>query len=172
MEKDSVQTNLAKKIQGSTNHGMLDLFFIIILLSAFAISALIIVMIGARVYQNVTAEMQSNFDLRIPLSYISTKVKQHDAKEAVQLLTKENTDVLVLSSTDQQVSYETWIYTYDQQLYEIMVKKGQQFSLADGLAILPLEGLDLKMEQSKLLQITSYNKEGATLELFLDMRSD
>ena len=172
LKKDGRRTILAKKIQLETNHGMLDLLFILILLASFAISALIIVMIGARVYQNVTVEMQSNFDLRIPLSYISTKVKQHDAKGAVQLMTKEGTEVLVLTSLENQTSYETWVYAYHNQLYEVMIKKGEQVAIADGMAILPLQGLDLKMDSNKLLQVTSYNKAGKKLDLFLNIRSD
>ncbi len=163
---------LSKRLHLQTNRSMLDLFLILVLLCGFTISALIIVMIGANVYKSVAGDMQSNFDLRIPLSYISTKVKQHDQAGAVYISEKEGTQVLILESTENKVVYETWIYPRDNQLYEVMIEKGQELSLSDGMAILPIKGLDIKMNTPSLLQVTSYDQTGKTLDLSLNLRSD
>jgi len=162
---------LAKKLQIHTDRGVLDLLFILILLFIFAVSSLVIVMIGANAYKSVVNDMQANFDLRIPLSYISTKVQQHDETNAIHLLEKEGTDVLVLESTADSTSYETWIYVYDHQLYEVLLEKGQTMDLSSGMAILAVSGLDLKMTDSSLLEITSYDNTGKTLSLSLNLRS-
>lgn len=161
---------IARKMKLHTNRSLLDLLFILILLFTFAVSALVIVMIGANSYKSVVDEMQSNYDLRIPLSYISTKVKQHDQAGAVHLVLREGITVLVLESTSGKTQYETWIYPYGHQLYEVLLEKGEAIALADGLAILPILGLDIKMN-NKLLSVRSYDATGKTLDLSLNLRS-
>ena len=159
-------------IQLKTNRSIMDLLFILILLFTFSVSSLVIVMIGANVYKSVVDDMQSNYDLRIPLSYIATKVRQHDESGAIHLTLKEGTSVLVLKSTADKVSYETWIYAYDHKLYEVLLQKGETIKLADGMAILPVTGLDLKMPTNSLLEVTSYDASGKTLDLSLHLRSN
>ncbi len=170
-QKANSPATISETIQLKTNRGAMDLLFILILLFTFSVSSLVIVMIGANVYKSVVDDMQSNYDLRIPLSYIATKVRQHDQSGAINLTLKEGTNVLVLESTADKVSYETWIYAYDHRLYEVLLQKGETINLADGMAILPVTGLDLKMPTNKLLELTSYDANGKTLDLSLNLRS-
>ena len=162
---------ITKKVQLHTNRSVLDLLFILILLFTFAVSALVIVMIGANVYKSVVDDMQSNYALRIPLSYISSKIKQHDQAEAVHLVLKEGTPVLVLDSTIDEVAYENWIYAYDHQLYEVLLEKGDTLVLSDGITIMPLVGLDFNMPSDGMLEIRSYDAAGESLDLTLSLRS-
>ena len=51
--------------QRNENKHMVDVLFVIILFCVFAVSALILVMIGANVYKKTVNDMDSNFNSRI-----------------------------------------------------------------------------------------------------------
>ncbi len=149
-----------------------NLFFVLALMSLFAVMALIVVIIGADAYDKVSRDMESNADLRIPLSYAASKVRQCDSKDAVRIIEKDGTSVLVLESSDGQAVYETWIYSYNDFLHEVTIEQGTEFELADGIAILPVYGFEVASMDPGLLKVTASDRSGRRLELLLALRSE
>lgn len=152
-------------------HTSLDFIFILALLCVFAFGALMAVILGSNTYKEIKDNMDSNYELRTPLSYISTKIRQHDDADSIQIITKEGTDALVLESLDAGVLCQTWIYEYNDSLYEVYLDKGTEFNLEDGIAIVPSYGLAFDLENN-LLKVEASDHQGNTRSLSLSFRTD
>ena len=163
---------MGKMAAEGRRHSLFELLLMLFLLFIFAASALIVVVIGADVYSNINHNMDSNYDLRIPLSYVSNKIRQADREGAVSLQTKEGTTVLVLQSVQNGSNYETWIYEYEGYLYEVLYEQGQGLGLEAGTPVIPVNGFSMKMEADNLLTLTANDASGKRLDLRLALRSD
>lgn len=159
------------KYGSDSGRDMTNLLFTLLLLCAFAVMALIVVMTGADAYKRISADMSANSDLRIPLSYVASKVRQGDQAGAVSVVPREDTSALVIESSDGDADYETWIYEYDGRLCEVTVEEGAGFELRDGIAILPVSEFRVDADESGLLTVTAGDQAGRTLELQLELRS-
>ena len=153
------------------NHAPLDFIFILALLCVFAFGALMTAILGSNTYKGIKEDMDSNFEFRTPLSYIATKIRQNDRIDSIRIINKEGTDALVLETPDNGVTCETWIYEYQNSLYEVYLEKGTSFHLEDGLAMIPSHGLKFKLK-GDLLQITASDHRGKTRTLALSFRTD
>ena len=154
----------------STSHKSLDFIFILALLCIFAFGALMVVVLGANTYKGIKSDMDSNFEFRTPLSYISTKIRQHDDINSIRISNMEGTDILVLESIDAGVPCETLIYEYDGSLYEVYLEKGTPFKLDEGLAIIPCNGLTFKID-GNLLKLEAADHQGNTRQLSVSFRT-
>lgn len=161
-----------KQSKLNEKHRSLDFIFILLLLCVFAFTSLLLIIFGANVYKGVADKMDQNFQLRTPLSYISTKVRQYDASGAIWLEEKENTTALVLETVDRGQPCQTWIYEYDNALCEVYIDKGANFALSDGIAMIPSHGLDLSLSETGLLKVRAYNENGIPLSVSLMLRSE
>ena len=160
-----------RKFRLNIGHTSLDFIFILALLCVFAFGALMAVVLGSNTYKEIKDSMDSNYELRTPLSYISTKVRQHDDSNSIQIINKEGIDALVLENPDNGKICQTWIYQYENSLYEVYLDKGTEFSLADGLAIIPSYGLEFNLKDN-LLHVEATDHQGKTRALSLSFRTD
>lgn len=151
---------------------LFELLLMLFLLFIFAASALIVVVIGADVYANINRNMDANYELRIPLSYVSNKIRQADSEGAVSLQMKEGTSVLVVESVENGANYETWIYEYEGYLYEVLYAQGEGLGLEAGTPVIPIKGFSMKMEAGNLIALTAKDTTGKSLDLRLSLRSD
>lgn len=159
-----------RKIRLNINSASLDFIFILGLLCVFAFGALMAVILGANTYKGIKDDMDSNFELRTPLSYISTKVRQGDAMDSIQVVKKDGVDALVLEKLDNGVPCQTWIYEYKDSLYEVYIEKDTDFRLEDGLPIIPSYGLQFSIDND-LLNVTAQDHRGETRSLSLSFRT-
>lgn len=150
---------------------MTELLLMLVLLAIFAISALVIVMTGAGVYQSIAADQKSNADLRIPLSYVTNKIHQADAFGQVRVIDLEGTQVLVLAYQEDEASYETWIYALEGQLYEVTIASGSILRLADGIAVMPVRSFAIKEDGPRMLLLTAGDASGQALSTRVALRS-
>ena len=61
------------------------MLFILALFAVFMISALFIVLFGARIYKKVVADADTNYNARTSIAYISEKIRQHDSEDGVSV---------------------------------------------------------------------------------------
>lgn len=162
---------MLKRFQYKHKHTSLDFLFILILLCVFAFTSLTFVFFGANIYKDITEKMDRNFALRTPISYITTKVRQYDAQDAVWLTQKDGIPVLVLETDDNSQICQTWIYEYNDHLCEVYVDKGSDLALSNGMEMIPSYGLDLSMTDNSLLHITSYDENGKSIATSISLRS-
>ena len=108
--------NFAKR-----NKSIVDFLFILALFGAFAITALFVVLFGARVYKTTVSNMNTNFEKRTAMSYVTEKIRSHDYTGGVEV-----TDVGGTASTDEHTAlklyqrmgdknYVTYLYVIHRQ---------------------------------------------------------
>lgn len=159
-----------RRFRMNMSHTSLDFVFILALLCIFAFGALMAVILGSNTYKGIKEGVDSNFEFRTPLSYISTKVRQNDRVNSIQIIQKEGVDALVLESLDNGEICQTWIYEYQESLCEVYLEKGTPFQLGDGLVILPSNGLEFTMEDNSL-KVKTEDHRGNARSLTLSFRT-
>ena len=78
---------------------MMSVLFTMLLFLVFVLSALFTVLIGSRVYENITVRSDASYTGNTALSYIANKVRQGDRAGLVDVVSVDGmrrTDVLVL----------------------------------------------------------------------------
>ncbi len=151
-----------KKQEG--NH-IVDVLFVLFLFGVFTLSALILVTLGANVYQNTVSHMSQNFDSRTASSYLTEKIRQNDLYDSIAIEPLEGVEALVFTQSFNGTEYGTYIYLYDGSLRELFMRKGSSIGtnpLAAGATILPLADFQAQFVEDRLLCLkltTVYGQE-------------
>lgn len=151
------------------NH-MVDLLFVLALLCVFAASALMVVLIGANVYQSIVSRMDQNFSGRTTLAYIATKVRQNDTAGGVRTQPLPGGgDALVLRQDVSGQVVETWIYHHDGALREVVLLEGGELDPESGQMVVEAQSFAVKSEGG-LLKVTVEDADGNRLSQRLAVR--
>lgn len=147
----------------------MDVLFTLALFCVFAATALIAVILGADIYSNTVSSMNRNYNTRTSISYLAEKVRQGDTAGGVATANVNGQDALVLTQLLDGKPYETWIYTGDGELREVMVASGIEVKPQDGQAIMPIGSLELQ-QNGALLTMTATDPQGEVSRLVLRTR--
>ena len=60
------------------NRYMVDILFVLTLFCVFAVCSILLIAVGARIYQNTIDSMEKHFTSTTSLSYISEKIRQNE----------------------------------------------------------------------------------------------
>ncbi len=157
---------------------IVDILFVLALFGVFAVSALVIVTIGADVYHHTVEDMGRNYNSRTATAYITEKVRQSDASLStgdgtVRLSTLSGQPALALWEETEDSLFCTWIYYHDGYLRELYMRGGSYLGpdiLDAGEKILELSALDYSMVSDNLLKISMLLPDGDTPEILLSLR--
>lgn len=144
----------------------MSLLFTMLLFLVFVLSALFTVLIGSRVYENITLRSDANYTGNTALSYIANKVRQGDRAGMVDVVEVEGVQVLEMRQRIGDSEYVTWIYWTDGAIRELFTDASSGLGLEDGLEILQCQGLGLSKD-GQLLHIETLGEGGGALSLFL-----
>ena len=125
------------------NH-VFDTLFVSLLFFVFLFCALTVVVIGSLVYRSSTESLNEHFSSTTALSYLVQKVRQNDLSGNIEMTTMNGVDVLTISHTIADDSFETYIYAYDGYLLELFIKEGVDFSLGAGSKITPVHSFEIE----------------------------
>lgn len=119
----------------------------------FAILAVLLTLMGARVYRGISDRMQGNDALRSSLSYVANKVRSGDAAGSVTLEERSGMPVLCLSETLDGTTYETLLFFADGWLreYATVAGYGDTLTADDGEAVTALKSFAVTEENGTLL---------------------
>ena len=92
----------------------LDSLFILLIFSVFAVVSLLLVTIGAGMYQRVVERMGINEEVRSSLSYVVNKVRANDEAGALSLKTYGGVPVLCMKQSGEDSGLTNYIYFYKQ----------------------------------------------------------
>lgn len=130
---------------------------VLLLLLMFAVIALLLAMLGARVYARIVQNMDNSYALRASLSYVTGKVHAADC-DAVSVRQFEGADVLCLRENIEGSRYITYIYIRDGQLMELFTDASLPFTAEGGEPIVPLSAFSVSYDT--LLHITVSSDKG------------
>ena len=150
----------------------IDTLFVLIIFSVFALSVLMVLMLGARIYSNMTDMASEGEGERTVLSYIWTKVKNGDRAGSAYVGKFNGLDALYFDSEYEDeyevVQYRTAIYQYDGWVYELFSETGLDFAPEDGVRVMRIDD-DLSFENYEhgMIRVTA-----GTRTLLLSLRSE
>lgn len=159
-----------KKENNFSNRFSIQFIFVMFLFLIIVILSVMIITLGKNIYNNINDDRGSNYELRVSISYIANRIRQADKSNAVQIKELNGNSAVVIKESYDDCSYETWIYYYDNYIYEILIDEGDSFELTDGMKILEVEKFNILKLNSNLFEFSAKNKLGSA-ELVLSMYS-
>ena len=114
---------------------------VLLVFAVFVVSVLLVLLTGADVVKKLSDHDQRSYEHRTVIQYITTRVRQADARDRVSVRSFEGVDALVLSQDIEDVRYETLVYCWDGYLRELFIEAGLEIDAEFGEQILPLKGV-------------------------------
>ncbi len=140
--------------------------FTLLLFLVFVLSALFLVLMGGKVYENINNRTEMTYREDVALSYIANKVRQGDEAGSISLKEESGTKVLRIKQEIQGSVYVTAIYYQDGKLWELFSDEGSGLLLGEGNEILSCSPFSMEMNNG-LLHIETQGNEGGSLWLSL-----
>ncbi|MDR1815335.1 MAG: DUF4860 domain-containing protein [Clostridiales Family XIII bacterium] len=149
-----------------------NLVFTILLLGIFALAAIFVAVLGAKVYANSAEKLQDNFDTRTSLVYLTEKVRTAGggSVEVIALDGTGDTALVIPQEIDGTV-YESWIYIYEGELCESVIAQGSQMLPAAGQKIMPLKSFMAAADEDGVTILVE-TASGRTADAFVGRRTD
>jgi len=142
---------MKKKVQNRK----IDTIFVLIVFSIFAFSVLMVLMLGAGIYKNMTEISRDGQNERTVLSYVRTKAKNYDGADRVYLDDFNGITALRIDEEYGETSYRTFIYHYDGWLCELFSETSLDFDPVDGIQISRIDDLSFEDLENGLIKVTA-----------------
>lgn len=155
----------------SKNRHLMDILFLLILLGVFVISAILLILLGSRVYQNTISNMSANYDTRTAFAYLTEKFHQQDTADAVSVEPFGESQAVVLTQKIQGKPYATYLYLYQGSIRELFAASGSKLSPQAGQEILPCQHFSVDQVGPELYHISLTDPEQESLSLYISTRS-
>ena len=138
---------------------MVDVLFVLTLFCVFALCSVLLIAVGAKVYQNTINSMETHFTSTTALSYISEKVRQNDNSNGIIIEEFGNGNALVFLNKYNDEEYCTYIYSYAGHLKELFSKRSISLSPEAGQDILAISDFIIEELEPGLYEITLIDDE-------------
>ena len=154
------------------SHHMVDVLFVLTLFCVFALCSVLLIVVGAKVYQNTINSMDSHFTSSTALSYISEKIRQNDQLSGITIENFGGGDAIVLSTEYNGEEYCTYIYSYAGQLKELFSKKNIHLSPEAGQNILAISNFTITEQEPGLYEITLTDEKHLSKTIWISSKSN
>lgn len=156
--------------QKSSKQFSFQLIFIMLLFLIIVIVSVMIILLGQNIYESINDDRAYNYEKRVSLSYIANKVRQADKENSISLIGNEDNSTLVIREKYDEEYYETWIYYYNNGLYELFTDEDNEFNPEDGIKIMDVDSFLIEKINNQLYKFTAEKDETGT-ELILNINS-
>lgn len=138
------------------NH-VIDGAFALALFGLFAVCAMLLILLGARVYEKVSSNM-NKMDAPVILSYVTEKLRSCNDISEVSL--GSDGHQLVLKEDTLIGDYAAWIYVEDGYLKEALIQEGWEPVANAGNVIAPVQEFSVNVTEQTMLKIQVKDAEG------------
>lgn len=145
--------------------------FVMLLFLTIVIMSVMIILLGQNIYESINDDRAENYEKRVSLSYIANKIRQADKENSIQLKELDGSLALVIKEVYENENYETWIYYYNNGIYELFTDENNELKLEDGMKIMSVKGFTIEKLNNQLYKFTAKNNIGDT-ELILNINSN
>lgn len=153
------------------NRHMVDILFVIALFCVFALSALMLVIIGSNVYKKTVTNMDNNFDSRTSFSYITEKIRQNDVADAIRIEQFGDTNAICITESHNNIDYVTYLYMHENNLCELNTRADIPAPPSMGTKILPIDDFSIEMVNSSLY-CANLTSNGSVSKVYINIRSN
>lgn len=150
---------------------MIDFLFALSLFCVFALCAFIVVAIGAGVYRSTVRYMGDTYSTRTALSYVTEKLRQHDAEGLVSIGEVDGRTALILRDELDETDYVTYIYSDDSRILELTVQEGTEVSAQMGQEIIEVRDFSIAEEDDGFIRLSATGTDGNAVSLYVHLRS-
>ena len=154
---------------GRKKHSV-NMLFTILLLGIFALASVFVAIMGAKVYANSADKMQSNFDTRTSLIFLSGKIHTNPS-DNFSVRDLNGTTALVLTEEIQGVEYESWIFVVNDKLCEARIFAGDTVFPGTAQQIMDLRELDAEIKDGGI-EISVLTISGERNSTFISARTE
>ncbi len=164
--------NFAKR-----NKSIVDFLFILALFGAFAVTALFVVLFGAQVYRSTVSNMNTNFEKRTAMSYLTEKIRSHDytggadVADLHSLREDGEHSVLKLYQNVGDKRYVTYLFVSDGYLKEFTTDENYDFDYTTGANILAIKDFSVRKESDALYHFNITDTNDEKTEFFVTLYS-
>ncbi|MCL1819820.1 MAG: DUF4860 domain-containing protein [Oscillospiraceae bacterium] len=143
---------MGKSVKGQK----IDTVLVLLTFCVFAVSVLLVLMLSARVYKNMTQVSSEAYNEHIVLSYIWTKVKNEDNEGKITVDDFNGLSALSISADYGGTEYKTMIYRHNGWIYELFSEAGLGLAPEDGTALIESgEPLGFELLEGGLIRASS-----------------
>lgn len=157
-------------VQEKRKH-VIDIVFPIALFFVFTVTALMVILLAADVYSDITVAAEDNYTSRTALSYITEKVRQNDENGSVSFGSFDGCDCIIFSQEYDGQTYDTYIYEFDNALYELFVKANAEVSASDGTKIMEVSDLQIEQLEGGFFYISCRDSDGNVIGTAVSVQS-
>ena len=144
---------------------MIDVIFPIMLWAILLICSILAIILGIHFYEQTTARISSNYETRTALSYLREKIHQNDQYQSISIGSFDETEALVFEQVYGNSLYQTYIYEYENALWEITLQDGVLASCEDGTKILDVKDFSMEESAPGIFIFTCTNEAGKTVSI-------
>lgn len=159
------------KLRTKRKH-IIDFIFPIALFVVFALCALTVLLLAARIYRSTTENSSLNYTSRTALSYISEKIHQNDVNGEVSLSELGGNPALVMEQTYDNTVYYTYIYAYNEELKELFIKGDTSANPASGKTIMEVDEFTMEEAGEDLLRFRCIDKNHREDSIIVAVKSN
>jgi hypothetical protein len=154
---------------------LLPVLFVLTLFLLLSVVSISVILAGSTVYESIAENMDQNYEKRVTLSYLTTKIRQNDRGN---ISVEEVNGINMLAIKDDWIIFEfvTYIY-YDEENscvreMVLMVEDGEiiDFNLADGEYIISSYGFEFNLSNS-YAEIILIGEDGITRTSRITLRA-
>jgi len=136
----------------------IDTIFVLIVFSIFAISVLMVLMLGASIYRNINEISHDGQSEHTALSYIWTKTKNFDESGGIDVGDFQGVPALFIDEFIGETHFRTAIYHYDGWLCELFSEAALEFSPEDGVRVIRVDELRIDTDENGMIRAVTGNK--------------
>ena len=152
-------------------HHMIDILFVLSLFCVFAVSSVLLILFGADIYKKTVQQMDSNYTSRTSIAYITEKIRQSDTENAINIVSQDGTQILMLTNIINGIPYATSLYEYDGYLYELFARTDLELPLDAGQPVMELHSLTFSLLEPNILEITFTDASNEDQIIYVSMHS-
>ena len=136
----------------------IDTIFVLIIFSVFAISVLMVLMLGASIYNNINDISTEGQAEHTALSYIWTKTKNFDDADGLRIGDFQGVPALFIDEKLGDTYFRTAIYHYNGWLCELFSEAALEFSPADGVQVIMVDEMHFEASADGLISAITGDK--------------
>lgn len=136
--------------------------FIMLLFLMIVFLSVMIIMLGKDIYSEINNDRTGNYEKRVSLSYVANKIRQNDKESSIMIESLNGENAVVINEVYDGAKYETWIYFYNNAIYEMFIDAGMEFNLDDGIKILDVESFNIEKLKEDLYKFTAKSNNEST----------
>ena len=151
---------------------IVDLVFTLALFGAFAVSAIMVVYFGAKVYESINASMDRNFTSRTAVAYITEKLRQRDSEGTADIVVLDGKNAIALvKKTDDDIE-STYIFSDEGYLKEITVSGEEVPEVSEGVKVMELASFAVKEVAEGVYNVVIIDTAGNTERAYISTKCD